>query len=81
MTLNTDAMAYLSSDQIMEYVRWNMPSSEQIIRDLKKWKREVNRYWKILSPNLSGSALFDLAEEMQAVQKMINSIIRSERGH
>ncbi len=81
MTLNIDPMALFSPDQIIEYVKWNMPSPEQIIRDLQKWKRELNRCWKILSPNLSGSALFDLAEEMQAVQKMINSIIRSERGH
>ena len=79
MTLDKDAMALLSPAQIMEYVRWNMPSSEQIIQDLQRWKRELNRSWKIISPTLPESELFRFAREIQEAHNMINSVIRSER--
>ena len=79
MTLDKDAMALLSPAQIMEYVRWNMPSSENIIQDLQRWKRELNRSWKIISPTLPESELFRFAREIQEAHNMINSVIRSER--
>ncbi len=79
MTLDKDAMALLSPAQIMEYVRWNMPSSEHIIQDLQRWKRELNRSWKIISPTLPESELFRFAREIQEAHNMINSVIRSER--
>ena len=79
MTLDKDAMALLSPAQIMEYVRWNMPSSEHIIRDLQRWKRELNRSWKIISPTLPESELFRFAREIREAHNMINSVIRSER--
>ena len=79
MTLDKDAMALLSPAQIMEYVRWNMPSSEHIIQDLQRWKRELNRSWKILSPGLSEAELVALAKEIQGAHKLINLVIQSER--
>ena len=79
MTLNTEALSLLSSDQIMEYLKWSMPSSEQIIQDLRRWKRELNRSWKLLSPGLSDVELVGLAKEIQEAHNMINSVIRSER--
>ena len=79
MTLNKDAMALLRPAQIMEYVRWNMPSSEHIIQDLQRWKRDLNRAWKILSPKLPESELFRYAREIQEAHNMINSVIQSER--
>ena len=79
MTLDKDAMALLSPAQIMEYVRWNMPSSEHIIQDLQRWKRYLNHAWKILSPGLSDAELVALAKEIQEAHKLINSVIQSER--
>lgn len=79
MTLDKDAMALLSPNQIVEYLKWHMPSSEHIIRDLQRWKRDLNRSWKLLAPGLSYVELVGLAKEIREAHNMINSVIRSER--